>query len=94
MMQRYPNMAKTIMNQNRFNPMGKKGPKGQQLPPPMGMRPPQMGPMGPGMGMPQRPMMPGGPHGMSPMGHMMDGGMPNPMDPDDLAGTLPTGKGT
>jgi hypothetical protein len=82
-------MAKTIMNQNRFNQMNKKGHKGQQQPP-MGMRPPQMGgPMGPGMGpMGPRPMMPGGPHGMGgPMGHMMDG-----MDQDDMGGPSLSGQ--
>jgi hypothetical protein len=85
-------MAKTIMNQNRYNQMNKKGHKGQQGQPPMGMRPPPMGSMGPGMGMGPRPMMPGGPHGMGgPMGHMMDG-MQNPMDPDDMGGPMPTGQ--
>jgi hypothetical protein len=79
-------MAKTMMNQNRYNQMNKKGHKGQNQQPPMGMRGPQMGPMPPGMGMPPRPMMPGGPHGMGgPMGHMMDGGgMPNNMDQDEM----------
>jgi hypothetical protein len=92
MLQRYPNMAKTIMNQNRYNQMNKKGHKGQQGQPPMGMRPPPMGSMGPGMGMGPRPMMPGGPHGMGgPMGHMMDG-MQNSMDPDDMGGPMPTGQ--
>jgi hypothetical protein len=36
-------MAKTIMNQNRYNQMNQKGQKGQQGQPPMGMRPPPMG---------------------------------------------------
>ena len=84
MLQRYPAMAKTMMNQNRYNQMNKKGHKGQNQQPPMGMRGPQMGPMPPGMGLPPRPMMPGGPHGMGPMGHMMDGGMPNNMDQDEM----------
>ena len=86
MAQKYPQMAKTIMNQQnmRFSQMNKmmKGPKGQPMMPP-GMRP--MGP-GPMMG-PGGPVGPGGPMDKMGPGPMM-GGPPSgpsgmPMDPED-----------
>ncbi len=103
MARQFPNMAKTIMNQNaRMTHMNKmmKGPKGQPLPGP-GMRP-MMG--GGGQGMPRGmlpmgggpvghmgPMMGGPPMGMPPQGRPPGAGPMNQQPPPPQSGCPPIG---